>query len=238
MTNLPVIRKDFIIEEYQVYEAKVIGADAILLIAAILDDENFKRLYDLAYSLGLDVLCEVHDEAELQRMLALDVEIIGINNRNLKTFEVTMDTTKKLSAMLPKDFKERGKVLVSESGVSTDGDISALKQSHADAFLIGTALMESDNPGRLQSTGRKFMQMGKTKVKVCGLTREEEAEMLADCRVEFAGMVLFFPKANAMSPYSRQNKSLRHSKIRCIKERCRDGVPDKGTGRTDYAAGI
>ena len=149
MTNLPVIRKDFIIEEYQVYEAKVIGADAILLIAAILDDETFKRLYDLAYSLGLDVLCEVHDEAELQRMLALDVEIIGINNRNLKTFEVTMDMTKKLSAMLPKDFKERGKVLVSESGVSTDGDISALKQSHADAFLIGTALMESDNPGAL-----------------------------------------------------------------------------------------
>ena len=149
MTNLPVIRKDFIIEEYQVYEAKVIGADAILLIAAILDDEAFKRLYDLAYSLGRDVLCEVHDEAELQRMLVLDVEIIGINNRNLKTFEVTMDTTKKLSAMLPKDFKERGKVLVSESGVSTDGDISALKQSHADEFLIGTALMESDNPGAL-----------------------------------------------------------------------------------------
>lgn len=149
MTTLPIIRKDFIIEEYQVYEAKVIGADAILLIAAILDDETFKKLYDLAYSLGLDVLCEVHDEAELKRMLALDVEIIGINNRNLKTFEVTMDTTKKLSAMLPKDFKERGKVLVSESGVSTDGDISALKQSHADAFLIGTALMESDNPGAL-----------------------------------------------------------------------------------------
>jgi len=149
MTTLPIIRKDFIIEEYQAYEAKVIGADAILLIAAILDDETFKKLYDLAYSLGLDVLCEVHDEAELKRMLALDVEIIGINNRNLKTFEVTMDTTKKLSAMLPKDFKERGKVLVSESGVSTDGDISALKQSHADAFLIGTALMESDNPGAL-----------------------------------------------------------------------------------------
>lgn len=78
------------------------GADAILLIAAILDDEAFKRLYDLAYSLGLDVLCEVHDEAELQRMLALDVEIIGINNRNLKTFEVTMDTTKKLSACFRK----------------------------------------------------------------------------------------------------------------------------------------
>ena len=74
MTNLPVIRKDFIIEEYQVYEAKVIGADAILLIAAILDDKTFKRLYDLAYSLGLDVLCEVHDEADLKRMLALDVE--------------------------------------------------------------------------------------------------------------------------------------------------------------------
>ena len=82
------------------------------------------------------------------------------------------------------------------------------------------------------------MQMGKAKVKVCGLTREEEAEMLADCRVEFAGMVLFFPKSKRNVTLQQAEKSLRHSKIRCIKERCRDGVPDKGTGRTDYAAGI
>lgn len=94
MTDLPIIRKDFIIDPYQVYEAKVIGADAVLLIAAILDDSRFKELYDLACSLGLDVLCEVHNEEEMQRMLNLDVKIIGINNRNLKTFEVDLDTEK------------------------------------------------------------------------------------------------------------------------------------------------
>lgn len=144
MSQLPIIRKDFIIEEYQVYEAKVIGADAILLIAAILDDDTFKRLYDLAYSLGLDVLCEVHDEEEMKRMIALGVKIIGINNRNLKTFEVTLDTTKRLCTMAPE-----GTVLVSESGVSTDEDIEVLKASGADALLIGTAFMESENPKEL-----------------------------------------------------------------------------------------
>lgn len=144
MSQLPIIRKDFIIEEYQVYEAKVIGADAILLIAAILDDDTFRRLYDLAYSLGLDVLCEVHDEEEMKRMIALGVKIIGINNRNLKTFEVSLDTTRKLCTMAPE-----GTVLVSESGVSTDEDIEVLKTSGADALLIGTAFMESENPEKL-----------------------------------------------------------------------------------------
>lgn len=143
MTNLPIIRKDFIFTEYQVYEAKVIEADAILLIAAILDDAAFKKLYDLAYQLGLDVLCEVHDEWELNRMLQLGVKIIGINNRNLKTFEVTLDTTKKLAAMV------KDTVLVSESGVLHDEDIKILKESHIDALLIGTALMEADDPKAL-----------------------------------------------------------------------------------------
>lgn len=143
ITNLPIIRKDFIIEEYQVYEAKVIGADAILLIAAILDDDTFKKLYDLAYSLGLSVLCEVHDEEEMQRMINMDVQIIGINNRNLKDFVITLETTKRLSQMVP-----QGKVLVSESGVVTDEDILTLKESHVDALLIGRAFMESENPCR------------------------------------------------------------------------------------------
>lgn len=144
MSQLPIIRKDFIIEEYQVYEAKVIGADAILLIAAILDDDTFRKLYDLAYSLGLDVLCEVHDEEEMKRMIAFGVKIIGINNRNLKTFEVSLDTTRRLCTMAPE-----GTVLVSESGVSTDEDIEVLKTSGADALLIGTAFMESENPEKL-----------------------------------------------------------------------------------------
>ena len=151
MTDLPIIRKDFIIDEYQVYEAKVIGADAILLIAAILDDNKFKKLYDLAYSLGLDVLCEVHDEEEMKRMLALDVKIIGINNRNLKTFEVNLDTTKKLCDMVTPQMRAAGKVLVSESGVSDTDDIKVLAKSHADALLIGTVLMEAPKPEELIS---------------------------------------------------------------------------------------
>ena len=151
ITPLPIIRKDFIIEDYQVYEAKVIGADAILLIAAILDYSTFKRLYDLAYSLGLDVLCEVHDEEEMRRMLDMDVQIIGINNRNLKTFVVSLDTTKKLVEMV-----SEGKILVSESGVTNENDVIILKESNVNALLIGTAFMESENPEELAHSWRSI----------------------------------------------------------------------------------
>ena len=147
ITHLPIIRKDFIIEDYQVYEAKVIGADAILLIAAILDDKTFKHLYDLAYSLGLDVLCEVHDEEEMQRMLDMDVKIIGINNRNLKSFVVSLETTKRLAKMVPE-----GKIVVSESGVTIDEDVQLLRDSDINALLIGTAFMESESPEELAKT--------------------------------------------------------------------------------------
>ena len=147
ITPLSIIRKDFIIEDYQVYEAKVIGADAILLIAAILDDLTFKHLYDLAYSLELDVLCEVHDEEEMQRMLDLDVEIIGINNRNLKSFVVSLETTKRLAKMVPE-----GKIVVSESGVTIDEDVQILRDSAVNALLIGTAFMESESPEELAKT--------------------------------------------------------------------------------------
>lgn len=146
MTELPIIRKDFIIDPYQVYEAKVIGADAILLIAAILDDENFKQLYDLAYSLGMDVLCEVHDEEEMKRMLNLDVKIVGINNRNLKTFDIDLATTKRLAGMLCEKDRCAGRLLVSESGVGNNDDVAVLAESGADALLIGTVLMETESP--------------------------------------------------------------------------------------------
>lgn len=153
ITNLPIIRKDFIIEDYQVYEAKVIGADAILLIAAILDDATFKHLYDLAYSLGLDVLCEVHDEEEMQRMIDLDVKIIGVNNRDLKTFEIKLSTTAKLAKMVPE-----GKVFVSESGVTEDEHVRVLHESHVDALLIGRAFMEAECPKELATKWKKIYQ--------------------------------------------------------------------------------
>ncbi len=193
MTQLPIIRKDFIIDEYQVYEAKVIGADAILLIAAILDDEKFKQLYDLAYSLGLDVLCEVHDENEMLRMINLNVKIIGINNRNLKTFEVSLETTKRLAAMAPK-----GTVLVSESGVLNNDDIRVLKLSGADALLIGTAFMEAENPEELALEWKKIYNERQgigTKVKICGITSVKEAEYLNTYKADYAGMVIFYEKS-------------------------------------------
>lgn len=140
--NLPMIRKDFIIDEYQIYEARLMGADAILLIAAVLDDEKLKRFGDTARSLGLDILAETHDESELERVLALDFDIIGINNRNLKTFEVTLETTAKLAGMIPE-----GKVIVSESGIRDNADMKTVRGYGADAVLIGETLMRSGNIG-------------------------------------------------------------------------------------------
>lgn len=138
--GLPMIRKDFIIDEYQIYEARLMGADAILLIAAVLDDEELKRFGDTAHSLGLDILAETHDESELERVLALDFDIIGINNRNLKTFEVTLETTARLAGMIPE-----GKVIVSESGIRDNADMKTVRSYGADAVLIGETLMRSGN---------------------------------------------------------------------------------------------
>lgn len=144
ISDLPMIRKDFIIDPYQIFEAKVIGADCILLIAAILSDRELKLFYELAYALGMDVLVEVHDEQEMMRAIGLDAKIIGVNNRNLKDFSIDLNTTKKLAQMLPEET-----ILVSESGVMTDEDILFLKQSRVDALLIGTVFMEAENPKEL-----------------------------------------------------------------------------------------
>lgn len=148
--GLPMIRKDFIIDEYQIYEARLMGADAILLIAAVLDDEKLKRFGDTARSLGLDILAETHDESELERVLALDFDIIGINNRNLKTFEVTLETTAKLAGMIPE-----GKVIVSESGIKDNADMKTVRGYGADAVLIGETLMRSGNIGAMLTALRE-----------------------------------------------------------------------------------
>lgn len=150
MSPLPIIRKDFMIEEYQFYEAKVIGADAILLIVAILDDAQLKDFYDLATELGLDALVETHDEREMERALKLDAEIIGVNNRDLRDFTIRLDTTRRLSKMVPQD-----KIFVAESGIVTDDDVRFLKESRVDAFLIGRAFMEAENPRELALRWKK-----------------------------------------------------------------------------------
>lgn len=150
MSPLPIIRKDFMIEEYQFYEAKVIGADAILLITAILDDAQLKDFYDLATELGLDALVEIHDEREMERALKLNAEIIGVNNRDLRDFTIRLDTTRRLSKMVPQD-----KIFVAESGIVTDDDVRFLKESRVDAFLIGRAFMEAENPRELALRWKK-----------------------------------------------------------------------------------
>ena len=143
-SQLPILRKDFMIEEYQFYEAKAIGADAVLLITAILDDVQMHDFYQLARELELDVLVETHDEEEIARAMKINPRIIGVNNRNLKDFSITLETTKRLRPYIPKD-----KVFVTESGVMGDEDVRFLHECHVDAFLIGRAFMEAENPKAL-----------------------------------------------------------------------------------------
>lgn len=144
ISDLPILRKDFMIDEYQFYEAKMIGADAVLLITAILDDVMMKDFYQLSKELRLDVLVETHDEYEIERAMKIDPEIIGVNNRNLNDFSIDLKNTGKLRKYIPEE-----KVFVSESGIMTDEDIKYLKELKVDAFLIGRAFMESQNPKEL-----------------------------------------------------------------------------------------
>ncbi len=141
--DLPVLRKDFMVDPYQVYEARAMGADSILLIAACLDDAQMQSLEALAMSLDMAVLVEVHDGAELQRALQLKTPLLGINNRNLKTFEVSLDTTLGLLTDVP-----AGHLLVTESGISTVADVQRMRSAGVQAFLVGEVFMRADEPGQ------------------------------------------------------------------------------------------
>ena len=140
--SLPALRKDFIIDPYQIYESRVIGADCILLIAAVLDDVQMKDMEAMAMALDMAVLVEVHDAAELERSLKLKTPLIGINNRNLKTFEVSLDTTLGLLRQVPED-----RIIVTESGISTAQDVKRMRDGKVHAFLVGEAFMRAEDPG-------------------------------------------------------------------------------------------
>lgn len=140
--QLPVLRKDFMVDAYQVYESRAIGADAILLIAAILDDAQLKDFEALARSLDMAVLVEVHDASELARALKLKTPLIGINNRNLKTFEVSLDTTLSLMREVPPE-----RLLVCESGIHSRDDVLRMGAAGVNAFLVGEAFMRAPDPG-------------------------------------------------------------------------------------------
>lgn len=148
--NIPLLRKEFIIDEYQIVEARAYGADVILLIAAILSRDEIKSLSETAKGLGLDVLLEVHNEEELQKSIMPSLDMLGVNNRNLKTFEVSLETSKSLSEQIPDDF-----VKVSESGISTIEAIKELRPYGYQGFLIGENFMKTDDPGE---SAKKFIE--------------------------------------------------------------------------------
>jgi indole-3-glycerol phosphate synthase len=141
--DVPLLRKDFIIDEYQLLEARASGADAALLIVAALPPNELRQLRMSAVALGLDVLCEVHDEREVETALDAGCEIIGVNNRNLRTFDVDLNTSIKLAARIPAEL-----LGVSESGIGTPDDIAVLRRAGFKAFLIGESLMRMDDPGQ------------------------------------------------------------------------------------------
>ena len=141
--SLPVIRKDFIVEPYQVYEARAIGADCILLIVAALDAQQLTALNDLAHSLGMDVLVEVHNAEELAIALELPNRLIGINNRNLHTFETSLNNTYDLLDSIGDE-----RIIVTESGIHTTEHVESMRAHHVNSFLVGEAFMRADDPGQ------------------------------------------------------------------------------------------
>ena len=140
--TLPVLRKDFVIDPYQVHEARALGADCILLIVAALDDQQLADLSGLALQLGLDVLVEVHDIDELERALQVPVPLVGINNRNLRTFEVSLDNTLAMKDAVPRD-----RLLVTESGILVPEDVARMRAAGVNAFLVGETFMRAEEPG-------------------------------------------------------------------------------------------
>ncbi len=152
---VPVLRKEFIYHEYQVYEARMAGADALLLIVGVLSDSELRKLYELTYKLGMQVLVEVHDEAELARALAIDAHVIGVNNRNLRTFTVDIENTGRLRAMIP-----AGKVVVGESGIRNGEDVKRMAAMGCDAILVGETFCKLHQRERAAKV-KEFVEAGR-----------------------------------------------------------------------------
>ncbi len=145
--GLPALRKDFLVDAYQVFEARAMGADAILLIAACLELAQMRDMEAIAHALGMGVLVEVHDGAELEQALQLQTPLVGINNRNLRTFEVSLQTTIGLLPRIAADASAAGRIVVTESGIVTPADVALMRANAVDAFLVGEAFMRAADPG-------------------------------------------------------------------------------------------
>ncbi|MDL2263102.1 bifunctional indole-3-glycerol-phosphate synthase TrpC/phosphoribosylanthranilate isomerase TrpF [Synergistaceae bacterium OttesenSCG-928-I11] len=175
--DAPILCKDFVVGPYQVYEARAYGADAVLLMLSVLDDETYRRCAEAAAALGMDALTEVHDETELSRALDLGARIVGVNNRDLRTLKVDLDTTRKLAKKIPDD-----RVVVCESGIRSHADVEALRD-HTGAFLVGGTLMKAP---RLDLAVRELV-FGR--VKICGLRSPDDARCAYESGATFGGLI-------------------------------------------------
>ena len=197
-TALPVLRKDFVLDPWQVWEARAAGADAVLLIVAALTDAELRGLLAVTREAGLDALVEVHDRAELDRALAAGSRIVGVNNRDLRTLAVSLETALALAPAIPDDV-----VAVAESGIRTGADVRRLRDAGFDAFLVGEHLMSAPDPGRAlrqlvaEAEGARVTRVF---VKVCGITSPEDGVAAAEAGADAIGFV-FWPKSpRAVTP--------------------------------------
>jgi indole-3-glycerol phosphate synthase/phosphoribosylanthranilate isomerase/anthranilate synthase/indole-3-glycerol phosphate synthase/phosphoribosylanthranilate isomerase len=187
--KLPVLRKDFIFDPYQVYQARAAGADALLLICAILDDSDLKLLLGLTRQLGMRALVEVHDEAEARRAIASGAEIIGVNNRDLRDFHVDTNVTRRLRDLIPRE-----RVVVSESGLHTGWDVYSLALADVQAVLIGEALVTA------RDVLDKVRELAPLRIKICGLRTYEQVRWASDIGAHYIGLVFYPPSPRCVSP--------------------------------------
>ncbi len=207
-TSLPVLCKDFIFDKIQIDFAKLSGADAILLIAAILNQKDLEDLYNYARMLGLDVLVEAHNQLEMMKALKLKEAVIGINNRNLKTFVTDIHTTQRLTALIPSD-----RLVVSESGIKSVDDMIELKSSGANAFLVGETLMRKGQMAFVKDfTGAPHAPS----IKICGLTRKSDVQIANTLQIDYAGFVFAKSKRQVSIEEARQLISQLSPGIRAV----------------------